>query len=147
MCRHEGTFVIIGLHWLYLLVCARIRAAQLFFLPPNANLLCLSICCSTPLIIPHFTPFSSLSLFPSFLPALSSSLLFPLQVCDAKPILRKTLLDRGDAIPYFEPESLVISRTGDEVCPILYRSSISLSLPLCLPTSLSFPLFSFFLIY
>ena len=37
------------------------------------------------------------------------------QVCDAKPILRKILMDKGDALAYFEPESLVMSRTGDEV--------------------------------
>jgi leucyl-tRNA synthetase len=36
------------------------------------------------------------------------------QVCDAKPIVRKSLIDRGDALPYFEPESTVIGRSGDE---------------------------------
>jgi leucyl-tRNA synthetase len=36
------------------------------------------------------------------------------QVCDAKPIVRKTLMDRGDAIAYFEPESTVVGRSGDE---------------------------------
>jgi leucyl-tRNA synthetase len=38
-----------------------------------------------------------------------------MKVCDAKPIIRKVLLDKGDALIYFEPESLVMSRTGDEV--------------------------------
>lgn len=37
-----------------------------------------------------------------------------MKVCDAKPIIRKILIDRGDAIPYFEPESTVMSRSGDE---------------------------------
>ena len=35
-------------------------------------------------------------------------------MCDAKPIIRQTLIDRGDALPYLEPESLVMSRSGDE---------------------------------
>ena len=35
-------------------------------------------------------------------------------VKDAKPIIRKQLIDRGDASPYFEPENLVMSRSGDE---------------------------------
>ena len=38
-----------------------------------------------------------------------------MKVCDAKPVIRKTLMDKGEAIVYFEPESLVMSRTGDEV--------------------------------
>lgn len=37
-----------------------------------------------------------------------------MKVCDAKPIVRKTLMDRGDALAYFEPESTVIGRSGDE---------------------------------
>ena len=37
-----------------------------------------------------------------------------MKVCDAKPIVRKQLIDRGDAIAYYEPESAVVSRTGDE---------------------------------
>jgi len=37
-----------------------------------------------------------------------------MKVCDAKPIVRRSLLDRGDAIPYFEPESTVVGRSGDE---------------------------------
>eukprot|EP01038_Epipyxis_sp_PR26KG_P005664 gene5664-7821_t len=37
-----------------------------------------------------------------------------MKVCDAKPIVRKELIDSGDAISYFEPESTVISRSGDE---------------------------------
>lgn len=36
------------------------------------------------------------------------------KVCDAKPVVRQELIDSGDAIPYWEPESLVMSRTGDE---------------------------------
>ncbi|KAI9921675.1 hypothetical protein PsorP6_002514 [Peronosclerospora sorghi] len=36
------------------------------------------------------------------------------KVCDAKAIMRQELLDAGNAIPYWEPESLVISRSGDE---------------------------------
>jgi leucyl-tRNA synthetase len=38
-----------------------------------------------------------------------------MKVCDAKPVIRQSLIDRGDAMPYFEPESLVMSRSGDEV--------------------------------
>ena len=37
-----------------------------------------------------------------------------MKVCDAKPIIRQQLLDSGDALPYFEPESQVMSRSGDE---------------------------------
>jgi len=37
-----------------------------------------------------------------------------MKVCDAKPLIRKILIDRGDAIAYFEPESMVMSRSGDE---------------------------------
>ena len=36
------------------------------------------------------------------------------KVCDAKPVIRAQLIERGDAISYFEPESLVMSRSGDE---------------------------------
>jgi leucyl-tRNA synthetase len=36
------------------------------------------------------------------------------KVSDAKPQLRQELLDSGDAIPYAEPESRVVSRSGDE---------------------------------
>jgi leucyl-tRNA synthetase len=35
-------------------------------------------------------------------------------VQDAKPIIRQQLIDSGDAVPYYEPESLVMSRSGDE---------------------------------
>jgi leucyl-tRNA synthetase len=35
-------------------------------------------------------------------------------VCDAKPIVRKSLIDRGLAVPYFEPDSTVMSRSGEE---------------------------------
>jgi len=36
------------------------------------------------------------------------------KVCDAKPIIKQQMIDRGDALIYFEPESLVMSRSGDE---------------------------------
>lgn len=32
------------------------------------------------------------------------------KVCDAKVKVRQELIDRGEAMPYFEPESLVLSR-------------------------------------
>ncbi|TMW63632.1 hypothetical protein Poli38472_002573 [Pythium oligandrum] len=37
-----------------------------------------------------------------------------LKVCDAKPLVRQELIDSGDAFAYWEPESTVISRSGDE---------------------------------
>ena len=37
-----------------------------------------------------------------------------LKVCDAKPIIRQSLLNAGHALSYYEPESLVMSRSGDE---------------------------------
>lgn len=37
-----------------------------------------------------------------------------MKVCDAKPIVRKALIEAGQAIAYFEPESMVISRSGEE---------------------------------
>lgn len=37
-----------------------------------------------------------------------------MKVCDAKPLVRQYLIDNGLAIPYFEPESMVTSRSGDE---------------------------------
>ena len=37
-----------------------------------------------------------------------------MKVCDAKPVIKKELLDSGDAVVYFEPESLVMSRSGEE---------------------------------
>lgn len=36
------------------------------------------------------------------------------RVQTAKPLIRQTLLDQGDAVLYSEPERLVISRSGDE---------------------------------
>ena len=36
-----------------------------------------------------------------------------MKVCDAKPIIRKELMDKGDAVSYYEPESLVMSRSGE----------------------------------
>ena len=35
-------------------------------------------------------------------------------VQDAKPLVRQRLIDQGDAVAYFEPESKCISRSGDE---------------------------------
>lgn len=32
------------------------------------------------------------------------------KVCDAKAKIRQEMIDRGEAMPYFEPESLVLSR-------------------------------------
>jgi leucyl-tRNA synthetase len=37
-----------------------------------------------------------------------------MKVQDAKPIVRKSLLEAGLALPYFEPENTVMSRSGDE---------------------------------
>jgi leucyl-tRNA synthetase len=37
-----------------------------------------------------------------------------MKVCDAKPVIRASLIASGDAIAYFEPESLVMSRRGAE---------------------------------
>lgn len=37
-----------------------------------------------------------------------------MKVCDAKPVVRNMLIETGNAIPYFEPESTVVSRSGDE---------------------------------
>jgi leucyl-tRNA synthetase len=37
-----------------------------------------------------------------------------MKVQDAKPIIKKHMLDNGLAAPYYEPENEVISRTGDE---------------------------------
>ena len=37
-----------------------------------------------------------------------------MKVKDAKPIIRQSLMDSGDALSYYEPESLVMSRSGDE---------------------------------
>lgn len=34
------------------------------------------------------------------------------KVCDAKAKIKQELSDRGEAMPYFEPESLVLSRCG-----------------------------------
>ncbi|CAN0052785.1 unnamed protein product, partial [Choristocarpus tenellus] len=36
------------------------------------------------------------------------------KVCNAKPNIRESLMASGDALVYFEPESLVMSRSGDE---------------------------------
>ena len=51
-----------------------------------------------------------------------------MKVCDAKPVIRKTLMDKGEALVYFEPESLVMSRTGDEVRIYLHLFSISITI-------------------
>lgn len=37
-----------------------------------------------------------------------------LKVCDAKPLVRKDMIASGEALPYYEPENLVVSRNGDE---------------------------------
>jgi leucyl-tRNA synthetase len=37
-----------------------------------------------------------------------------MKVQDAKPLVRKHMLDSGTACPYYEPEGEIISRTGDE---------------------------------
>mmetsp|Transcript_25765 Transcript_25765/g.42990 ORF Transcript_25765/g.42990 Transcript_25765/m.42990 type:complete len:1134 (+) Transcript_25765:61-3462(+) len=37
-----------------------------------------------------------------------------MKVCDAKPLVRKQLIDAGLALPYYEPESTVVGRSGDE---------------------------------
>lgn len=37
-----------------------------------------------------------------------------LKVCDAKPIIRNSLIQANYALPYYEPESKVMSRSGDE---------------------------------
>lgn len=37
-----------------------------------------------------------------------------MKVQDAKPLVRKDLINKGEALPYFEPENPVISRNGDE---------------------------------
>ena len=37
-----------------------------------------------------------------------------LKVCEAKPIIRAEMIAAGTALPYFEPEKLVKSRTNDE---------------------------------
>jgi leucyl-tRNA synthetase len=37
-----------------------------------------------------------------------------MKVCDAKPIIRQEMLESGDAWIYYEPESVVMSRSGDE---------------------------------
>lgn len=35
------------------------------------------------------------------------------KVCEVKDIIRKDLIDRGDAVTYYEPEKKVVSRSGD----------------------------------
>jgi leucyl-tRNA synthetase len=37
-----------------------------------------------------------------------------MKVCDAKPIVRQSMIDAGTAFPYWEPESKVMSRSGEE---------------------------------
>ncbi|CAE7463600.1 unnamed protein product, partial [Symbiodinium microadriaticum] len=37
-----------------------------------------------------------------------------MKVCDAKPIVRQSMMDAGHAFPYWEPESKVMSRSGEE---------------------------------
>ena len=42
-----------------------------------------------------------------------------LKVCDAKPVVRASMIEAGEACVYFEPEKTVVSRTGDE-CVVAY---------------------------
>jgi leucyl-tRNA synthetase len=37
-----------------------------------------------------------------------------MKVCDAKPIIRAAMIEAKQAIPYYEPEGMVMSRSGDE---------------------------------
>lgn len=37
-----------------------------------------------------------------------------MKVQDAKPIVRKQMIDNGEAAVYYEPENEVVSRTGDD---------------------------------
>lgn len=37
-----------------------------------------------------------------------------MKVCDAKPVIRKAMMEQGTAMSYFEPEGTVMSRSGDE---------------------------------
>jgi leucyl-tRNA synthetase len=41
------------------------------------------------------------------------------KVAEAKSLVRKELIDRGDAIIYYEPGGNVVSRSGD-VCVVSY---------------------------
>lgn len=36
------------------------------------------------------------------------------KVQDAKPLVRKDLIESGEAAVYYEPEGLIVTRTGDE---------------------------------
>jgi len=49
-----------------------------------------------------------------------------MKVFEAKPIIRQKLIEAGEALPYFEPESLVISRSGDE-CIVAFTNQWYLS--------------------
>lgn len=37
-----------------------------------------------------------------------------MKVCDAKPLIKQAMVDAGDVLIYYEPESLVMSRSGEE---------------------------------
>lgn len=37
-----------------------------------------------------------------------------MKVQDAKPIVKKSMMDKGLAAPYYEPESEIVSRSGDQ---------------------------------
>ena len=37
-----------------------------------------------------------------------------MRVQDAKPLIKKYMVDNGLACPYYEPEGEVVSRTGDD---------------------------------
>jgi len=36
-----------------------------------------------------------------------------MKVQEAKPLVRKLMIDQGDAVPYYEPEKEVTARTGE----------------------------------
>jgi len=36
-----------------------------------------------------------------------------MKVSEAKPLVRKLMIDNGDAVPYYEPEKEVTARTGE----------------------------------
>jgi leucyl-tRNA synthetase len=43
-----------------------------------------------------------------------------MSVQDAKPLVRKQLIDAGVAFPYAEPDGQVISRSGDECVAVRF---------------------------
>ena len=67
------------------------------------------------------------------------------KVCDAKPIVRKNLIDRGLALPYFEPDKKVVSRSGDE-CIVALTDQWYLSYGGRFPTQ-AYPYWKFFILF